>query len=69
MKNVLPVITGKDYSHLEIADGDTASSSYLSMIYADGDDVREDLLKYCKLDTEGMIWIVGEVEGAYWMNF
>ncbi|MBU0457311.1 MAG: DUF2779 domain-containing protein [Nanoarchaeota archaeon] len=61
IKDVLPAITEKDYSKLKIADGDTAALSYLSMIYADGEDVRKDLLKYCKLDTEAMVWIVKEL--------
>ncbi|MBU0459438.1 MAG: DUF2779 domain-containing protein, partial [Nanoarchaeota archaeon] len=61
IKDVLPAITGKDYSHLEIADGATASLSYLNMIYTDGEDCREDLLKYCKLNTEAMVWIVDEL--------
>jgi hypothetical protein len=59
LKKVLPAIVGKDYSGLEIADGDTASISYLNMVYGEGKDVRGDLLKYCKLDTEAMVWIVG----------
>jgi hypothetical protein len=61
LKSVLPALVGKDYSHLEISDGGTASLSYLNMIYNDGEDVREDLLKYCCLDTEGMVWIVEEL--------
>ncbi|MBR9683187.1 DUF2779 domain-containing protein [Candidatus Woesearchaeota archaeon] len=65
LKKVLPAITGKDYSKLDIADGDTACLSYLNMIYGDnkGDKkVRKDLLKYCKLDTEAMVWIVEELK-------
>ena len=63
LKKVLPAIVGKDYSKLEISDGDTASLSYLSMIYADNGDCRKDLLKYCKLDTEAMVWIVEKLRG------
>ena len=63
LKKVLPAITGKDYSHLEINDGGTASLSYLNMIYNNGPDVRNNLLKYCELDTEGMVWIVDELRG------
>ena len=63
IKNVLPAITGKDYLKLEIQKGDEASALFfLSHIRQDlaGDreKIREDLRKYCALDTEGMLWIV-----------
>jgi len=51
LKAVLPAITGKDYSDLEISDGTDASM----------DDIRNNLLKYCCLDTKGMIWIIDEL--------
>ncbi len=63
LKAVLPAITGKDYSDLEISDGTDASMQYFySHIKADlknVDEIRNNLLKYCGLDTEGMIWIIG----------
>lgn len=62
LKAVLPAITGKDYSDLEISDGTDASMQYFySHIKADLkniDEIRNNLLKYCGLDTEGMIWII-----------
>ncbi|MBT4805634.1 DUF2779 domain-containing protein [Candidatus Woesearchaeota archaeon] len=59
LKSVLPAIVGKNpYADLNINDGSLALISYLKMTYEDGPDVRADLLKYCELDTEGMIWIV-----------
>jgi hypothetical protein len=64
LKNVLPAVTGKDYSGLDIADGQTASVAYLNVTYGDGSDkekVYDDLEKYCSLDTEGMVWIVGKL--------
>ncbi len=60
IKAVLPVITGKSYEGLEIADGDTASISFLKE--GDKEKVRENLLKYCALDTEGMVLIVEELK-------
>ncbi len=60
IKAVLPVITGKSYEGLEIADGDTASISFLKE--GDKGKVRENLLKYCLLDTEGMVLIVEELK-------
>ena len=56
IKAVLPALTGKDYSALEISGGSEASLAFLSS----GNDakVRANLEKYCGLDTEGMVWIV-----------
>ena len=65
LKAVLPAITGKDYSDLKISDGTDASMQYFySHIKADLkniDEIRDNLLKYCGLDTEGMIWIIEEL--------
>ena len=65
LKAVLPAITGKDYSDLEIDNGTDASMKYFySHIKADlknVDEIRSNLLKYCGLDTEGMIWIIEEL--------
>ena len=67
IKAVLPALTGKSYEGLEIAEGGTASLEYLWVTYGDVDEkerqkVRHQLEKYCALDTEGMIWIVEELE-------
>ena len=68
LKVVLPAITGKDYSYLEISDGTEASMQYFySHIKADLkniDEIRNNLLKYCCLDTEGMIWIIEELKNG-----
>lgn len=65
LKVVLPAITGKGYSDLEISDGTDASMQYFySHIKADLkniDEIRNNLLNYCCLDTEGMIWIIDEL--------
>jgi hypothetical protein len=62
LKKVLPALIGKDpYADLNVNAGQLALISYLSMTYGDGPDVRDDLLKYCCLDTEGMVWIVDEL--------
>jgi len=62
LKAVLPAVTGKSYSNLEIDNGTDASMKYFySHIKADLkniDEIRNNLLKYCCLDTEGMIWII-----------
>lgn len=63
LKSVLPVLTGKGYEGMAIADGGTASYEYLRVTFSDVDTldrqrVREQLEKYCGQDTLGMVWIV-----------
>ncbi len=67
IKNVLPVLTGTNYDHLDISDGMDASLAFLDVIsnnVAEKEEIkiREDLEKYCALDTEGMIWIVNKLK-------
>ncbi len=67
IKNVLPVLTGTSYDHLNISDGMDASLVFLDIIsnsVAEKEEIkiREDLEKYCALDTEGMIWIVDKLK-------
>jgi hypothetical protein len=65
IKKVLPAITGKGYDNLEINNGGDASIGYFNnfILEKKGDSkLREHLLKYCKLDTEGMVWIVRELK-------
>jgi hypothetical protein len=65
IKKVLPAVTGKGYDELEIANGADASMLYfLSHItnkLDNKEEIRKNLLKYCKLDTEGMVWILQEL--------
>ena len=63
LKKVLPALTGKGYDGLEIAKGDDASLAFFNMVmgnYTEDEKtkVMENLEKYCSLDTEGMIWII-----------
>ena len=67
IKNVLPVLTETSYDHLDISDGMNASLAFLGVISnsASAEEIikiRNDLEKYCKLDTEGMIWIVDKLK-------
>jgi len=67
IKNVLPVLTGTNYDYLDISDGMDASLAFLDVIsnnVAEKEEIkiREDLEKYCALDTEGMIWIVNKLK-------
>ncbi|MCP4254985.1 MAG: DUF2779 domain-containing protein [Candidatus Scalindua sp.] len=66
IKNVLPVLTGTSYDHLDISDGMNASLAFLGVISNSASTeeiskIRNDLEKYCALDTEGMIWIVDKL--------
>ncbi len=75
IKKVLPAVTGESYSSLEIANGADASALYFyshikeineknttpEIDLPPKKDIRENLLKYCCLDTEGMVWIVREL--------
>ncbi|MFC1873424.1 DUF2779 domain-containing protein [Chloroflexota bacterium] len=63
LKAVLPVITGRGYEDLDIADGQLASITFLAATFGDMPEnervkVMSNLEKYCGRDTEGMIWIV-----------
>lgn len=64
LKATMPALLGKDhYAELEVHDGGTAQLEYQRITYTDvGEEervrVRDNLLKYCCLDTEGMVWMV-----------
>ena len=63
IKKVLPAMTGKGYEGMEIADGECASIAYVDLNFGTMTaerkaKTRRDLLQYCCLDTEAMIWIV-----------
>jgi len=69
VKNVLPAITNLSYDGMDIADGMSASVYYLYICGHYSYDrkcptkeeitrIRESLLEYCRLDTEGMIHIL-----------
>jgi hypothetical protein len=63
LKEVLPAVTGKSYEGLPIAKGDDASLAFTKLLSNKITDIerqkiRKDLIQYCGLDTEGMIWIV-----------
>ena len=63
LKSVLPAITGRGYEEMPIGKGDDASLAFLSITFGDVSSeelarIREELLAYCALDTEGMVRIV-----------
>ena len=67
LKKVLPAVTGKSYEGMDIGAGMDASVAYGRMICGNPTEeeiakVRADLLKYCGLDTEGMVGIVDKLK-------
>ncbi len=67
IKKVLPALTGKTYKGMTISDGGTASVEYFNAYYTKVTEekrkqVREDLLKYCGLDTEAEIMIINKLK-------
>ncbi len=66
LKKVLSALTARGYEEMGIADGMDASVAYARIAYGEATEeeiarVRADLVEYCKLDTEAMIWIVDEL--------
>ncbi len=67
LKKVMPALTGQGYDEMAIGKGDDASLAYLRITFedvpeAEVSEVRQQLLSYCKLDTEGMVKIVERLE-------
>jgi len=63
IKSVLPALTGTDYSHLAIQDGQAAARAFATTEFgesasAEREQLRNDLLAYCKLDTQAMVDLV-----------
>lgn len=66
LKSVLPALTGQGYEDLDISDGMEASIAFQSVTYSEvpaeeKEKVLANLEAYCKLDTEGMIWIINKL--------
>ena len=69
MKLVLPALTGKDYSRLEIQEGGAASREFVRVTFGDVTEserkrVRKALDEYCGQDTEGMVWILNALRDS-----
>ena len=67
LKKVLPAVTGKGYEEMGIGAGMDASAAFSRIMCSDATEeeiakVRADLVEYCKLDTEGMIWVVDKLK-------
>jgi hypothetical protein len=69
MKWVLPALTGRDYTGLEIQEGGMASREFVRVTFAEVSEserkrVRKALELYCGQDTEGMVWILDALREA-----
>lgn len=67
LKSVLPAVTGLSYDEMPIGTGDDASLAFLTITFEDmpKDEVvkvRQQLLDYCKMDTEGMVRILERLQ-------
>lgn len=67
IKYVLPALVPElSYNEMEIADGGTASLAYESLLSLDDfikiDEIKKQLLEYCKLDTLAMVRILERLE-------
>ena len=67
LKDVLPALTGTDYSHLEIQDGNAAARAFTAAEFGDlpageRELLRNNLLQYCGLDTQAMVDLLGALE-------
>ena len=66
IKKVLPAITGESYEGMDIANGEDASiqffQSHIRSKLNNKEEIRKNLLKYCCLDTEGMVLIVSALK-------
>jgi len=67
IKNVLPVLAEKNYKGMEISNGEDASLAFLEMTYGNVSEeqrkrIRDNLERYCCLDTEGMLLIVEKIK-------
>jgi len=66
IKNVLPVMIGSDYSHLAIQDGQAAARAFAQAEFGkvtpdERAQIRQDLLDYCRLDTQAMVELLGAI--------
>jgi len=65
IKKVLPAVCGKSYNDLEINNGGDASMlyfySHIKFKLENKEEIRKNLVKYCGLDTEGMVMILKEL--------
>lgn len=69
MKAIVPALGIADYAELTIGSGDIAAMSWERLVFEDLDEreretLRRDLLRYCALDTWGMVEILDRLREA-----
>ena len=67
IKKVLPIVVPElTCDNLKVTNGTDAMEAFVSMLYmpegADKQNLRREMLEYCKLDTLGMVRIFGKME-------
>jgi len=66
LKSVLPALTGQRYDHLQVQNGEMAGWTYRKMLESEdeeeSDGLRDDLKKYCRLDTFGMVMLLRKLK-------
>ena len=68
IKKVLPALVPEaGYADLEVKDGDTAAGMLEGMLVRGAGASRDELLRYCERDTEGLVrvwkWLSGAMSG------
>lgn len=68
LKAVLPALTGRGYEDLNIRDGHQATRAWQRLIFdglpaEEAARLRQDLVAYCRRDTDGLAWMVQALEG------
>jgi hypothetical protein len=63
LKEVLPAVTGRGYEDLAIRDGHQATQAWLRLLFdrlsaEEAAKVRQDLMAYCRRDTDALAWLV-----------
>ena len=70
IKKVLPALSNElNYTELEIQDGGLASHTFTQLITSannkNEEDIRKNLLEYCKMDTLAMVKIVEKLNALF----
>jgi len=66
LKSVLPALTGQRYDHLQVQNGEIAGWTFRRMLESEDEEesegLRDDLEKYCRLDTFGLVLILKKLQ-------
>ena len=64
IKNVLPALTDKSYSNMNINNGNLAAVKYFEMVFENKnkEKIKQDLLNYCNMDSKSMYDIIEKLK-------